>query len=105
MIPELWGSVEEWREKRSTKWGCIAKLAVALLRNDEGPFPFAKQLYGEDGAPLDDYELVIPDADVDMAARGKLVIYVEFTKLLDLLVEVCSAFTCVEFLCLSASRV
>ena len=94
VIPEMWGSVEEWREKCSTKWGCIAELAVALLHNDTGPFPFAKQLFGEDGSPLDDYELVIPDADVDMDARGKLVIYVEFTKLLELLVEVRLAFSC-----------
>ena len=94
VIPEMWGSVEEWQEKRSTKWGCIARLAVALLRNDEGPFPFAKQLYSDSGEPLDDYELVIPDADVDMDACGKLVIYVEFTKLLELLVEVCVVHLC-----------
>ena len=89
VIPEMWKSVEDWRQKRSTKWACIAQLAIALLCNDNGPFPFAMQKTGPDGELVDDYELIIPDAEVNLHARGKLVIYVEFTKLLDLLVTVC----------------
>lgn len=82
----MWKDAEDWRQNRSTKWKIITELIQALLRNDKGPFPEMK-----------DGELFIPDVELDLNARGKVVVYVEFTKTLDHLIQVC-VFRCVAAL-------
>lgn len=85
----MWTSLADWRENRSTKWANISDLSLALLRNDDGPFPINVKRMSDDGVIADNFELDIPqNVTVDPNAKGKLIIYVEFTKLIDLLVEV-----------------
>ena len=67
--PPMWSSKEDWIKNGSTKWKEICKLTHALLATDEGPYP-----------EMVDDELVYPEVPPDPNARGKVVIYVEFTK-------------------------
>ena len=77
VIPEMWTSLADWRENRSTKWANISDLSLALLRNDNGPFPINVKRMSDDGVIADNFELDIPqNVTVDpnaKVARGKKV--------------------------------
>ncbi|KAH8114058.1 P-loop containing nucleoside triphosphate hydrolase protein [Phellopilus nigrolimitatus] len=75
--PAPFTSKEDWIARRSTKWKLIVDLICALLRNDDGPFP----------EKIENNELVIPDVRTDENAKGKVVVYVEFTRTLDHLIS------------------
>lgn len=66
-----------------------------LLSTDDGPFPEPVPIMDSDGNPTEETTIELPDEDNiprNPDTKSKLVIYIEFTKLLDLFVQVRSLF-------------
>ena len=74
--PKLWKDKEEYELTNSSKWRCIFKLVHYLLKSDAEPFPKFNAFTGE---------LEFPEKEEQAFAKSKIVLYFEFTSLLDVL--------------------
>lgn len=77
--PSPWKDIEHYRSDNSTKWTLVFKLINHLLKSDEGPFPHL------DKSSKELPELVFPEKSPQAGAKGKIVLYLEFTSLLEVL--------------------
>lgn len=78
--PTLWKDEAEYLATNSSKWRTIFQLIHYLLKSDEEPFPFFDK---------DRKELVFPEKAPQEGAKCKIVLYLEFTSLLEVLLQAC----------------
>ena len=88
-------SKDDFEARGGAKWKLIMQLLLAILKNDDGPFPEQK----EDGT------IHFPEVERNLSASSKVVIYVEFTKPVPSFLEVLSFFGVEALECTGAMSV
>lgn len=77
--PEPWKNKAEYLADVSSKWRVIFDLLKNILRSDDPPFPQLKE---------GSREIVLTDRPIQADAKSKVVLYLEFTSLEQVLLQV-----------------